>query len=208
MTKTKKLPKIGEIISLELQDGTIAKGEVLSYTLDPVPGEPMLSPLREKRYWVRWEDHYPTSKQNTGVYVNTQTEKYIFGEEVTGMTKDEKYAKHIVTPIKPQHNYTGILTNKELELFEAIQYINFRIIKKEWHIQINKVDGYHAIVLAPYGSFLSVMDTVVEQFKKAGWDCYWKETSDSRGPHNCFYVNQRHFIIDDVSGEGPDPSRL
>jgi len=41
--------------------------------------------------------------------------------------------------------------------------------------------------------YIKVMDMVVEIFTDAGWDCKWAQHSDSRGPHDCFYVHNKHW---------------
>lgn len=95
-------------------------------------------------------------------------------------------------PIKP--NEVNFEHPVKGPLFErAVLYINEAISTKRWHHQIIEVKDYNAIILSPYEYYNSVMDMVVEDFKKAGWDCYWKNAYDARGPHHCFYVHKKHF---------------
>ncbi len=81
----------------------------------------------------------------------------------------------------------------EYDLNKAIEYINSKLILRDWHYQIIKVKGYNAIILSPYGEYIKVMDRVVEKFKSEGWDCKWSSAYDARGPHYCFYVSESHF---------------
>ena len=53
--------------------------------------------------------------------------------------------------------------------------------------------NYNAINQDPYDRYTLVMDLVVEDFKAAGWDCFFQYVGDARGPHHCFYVHKKHF---------------
>ena len=93
-------------------------------------------------------------------------------------------------PIRPSDL---TLTDNEVMVNLAVDYINDKLIKRQWHEQISKVNGYRAISLSPYGVYIEVMDLVVEMFQDSGWDCKWAEAYDARGYHNCFYVSEKHF---------------
>lgn len=92
-------------------------------------------------------------------------------------------------PISP----TDTEREPEYDLNKAIEYINSKLILRDWHDQIIKVKGYNAIILSPCGEYIKVMDRVMEKFKSEGWDCKWGSAYDGRGPHRCFYVSERHF---------------
>lgn len=80
---------------------------------------------------------------------------------------------------------------------EALRFINEAISCKNWHkmyLQKQEIqDNYNAILQKPYGKYNSVMPLVVEDFKAAGWDCFFESAYDARGPHHCFYVHKKHF---------------
>lgn len=95
-----------------------------------------------------------------------------------------------ISPITPNHES---IKNKDWDLSLAIDYINTKIINKDWHCQAIPIHGYNAIILAPVGKYLNVMDAVVEKFKEAGWDCKWGRAYDPKGLHYCFYVSKSHF---------------
>ena len=79
-------------------------------------------------------------------------------------------------------------------LEEAIDYINQKLKEKKFHDRFTKPDDeWYAISLAPYGRFVSVMDDVVEVFKKEGWTCSWSNEYDARGPWHSFLVHKKHF---------------
>lgn len=92
-------------------------------------------------------------------------------------------------PISPQ----DMEQEPEFELNQAIGYLNSKIILRDWHEQSPVVEGYHAIIFAPYGAYSNVRDMLVEKFRAEGWDCKWGHAGDARGPHDCFYVSKRHF---------------
>lgn len=100
--------------------------------------------------------------------------------------KTNKTVKKI-KPISPKHD---AIIDKDYELNLAIDYINTKIINREWHLQFFPVEGYEAIVLSPYGKYINVIDRVVEKFKAEGWDCKWASAYDARGPHYCFYLSK------------------
>lgn len=77
---------------------------------------------------------------------------------------------------------------------KAVKYINDHIAARKWHHQICEVEGYHAIIISPYRAYTKeVIEKVVKRFRAAGWDCMWRGAYDARGPHECFYVNKKHF---------------
>lgn len=77
---------------------------------------------------------------------------------------------------------------------EAVEYFNARLLRQEWHRQVNAIDGYHAIAIAPCWRWeKEILDNVVKVFNEAGWDCKWSNAYDARGPHQCFYVSEKHF---------------
>ena len=94
-----------------------------------------------------------------------------------------------VKPITPN----AIKSDSDLDLNSSIDYLNTKLLTKDFHDQINKIENYHAIILSPYGEYIDKMDRVVEKFKANGWDCYWKSAYDVRGPHYCFYVHEKHY---------------
>jgi hypothetical protein len=94
-----------------------------------------------------------------------------------------------IKAIKPN----SINLNDDLDLNKAIEYINKKLLTRDFHNQIHPIENYHAIILSPYGEYINVMNRVVEKFVEAGWDAYWNRAYDARGPHYCFYVNEKHF---------------
>jgi hypothetical protein len=98
-------------------------------------------------------------------------------------------------PISPEQ---AIAVNYSMN--PIIDYINEQLLLRNWHTQHIKRSDYLAIIF-PYGRFSdSMKDRAVKLFVKVGWDCYWDDAYDGRGPHECFYVHRRHFAehIDDV----------
>lgn len=93
-------------------------------------------------------------------------------------------------PIKPSD---PLLSVEGFELNELIDFINRALLVRDWHRQISEVEGYHAILLSPYGRFESKAERVAELFREAGWDCKYSAAYDARGPHSCFYFNKKHF---------------
>jgi hypothetical protein len=80
---------------------------------------------------------------------------------------------------------------------QAVKLINEALTNKRWHDMYTEHqrirDNYYAIILYPAGELNPVMDLVVEDYKDAGWDCFWQRAYDARGPHHCFYVSKKHF---------------
>ena len=97
--------------------------------------------------------------------------------------------KEINDPIKP--------TIKGPLYDEAVRFVNEAIANRNFHRMITQkeevIANYNAILQSPYEKYNSVMPLVVENFKVAGWDCFFDSAYDARGPHHCFYVNKKHF---------------
>lgn len=101
----------------------------------------------------------------------------------------------MIKPITPQELTTTI---RGPLYEEAVLWLNEAIIHKIWHEMITQTDdikqNYNAIIQIPINKYTNIMPLVVEDFKLAGWDCFFSSAYDARGLHHCFYVNKKHFI--------------
>lgn len=93
----------------------------------------------------------------------------------------------MAAPIKP----ATVLNKRGKAYNEAVNLINECIQYNKWHLQYFPKEGYRAVLL--HLDMPEVMDIVVDDFREAGWDCKWSSAYDARGPHNCFYVSEKHF---------------
>ena len=92
-------------------------------------------------------------------------------------------------PIKPS------IMNEVFRLDPIIEYMNNAILERDFHLESVPYDqDYCAFIYYPYRRFpKNVLDRAIEKFREYGWDCFWKDIYDVRGPHTCFYVHKKHF---------------
>lgn len=97
-----------------------------------------------------------------------------------------------ITPQEINRKTKGVLYD------EAVSFINEAITNGIWHTMLCESEeireNYFAILESPYLKYYKVMPLVVEAFKAEGWDCFFQGAYDARGPHNCFYINKKHFV--------------
>lgn len=100
---------------------------------------------------------------------------------------------NITQPITPGDD--RVVFN-EYDLDNMIQKLNQDISQRKWHYQhfpLKDEGGEWNAVIIHIGIKKDLMDKVVEIFKSVGWDCKFQDAYDGRGPHQCFYVNKKHF---------------
>ena len=101
---------------------------------------------------------------------------------------NKTYYESSIKPIKP-----GDL-QEVFRLDPIIEYMNNAIFERHFHREVVAYNNDYYAFIYPYERWSAdVLDRAIKEFEDAGWDIFWRDVYDGRGPHTCFYVNRSHF---------------